>query len=130
MAKTLLRVVTLDKTHFEKNVDMIVFDGVDGQIGVLQGHAPMTVALSEDGVLHAYDDDDVYVLYIAGGFAKITADVVTILAKEAGKPDEIDADRERKELEKAEQEMSKSQGVAGYIRQKKIKFGVRMFVLK
>jgi F-type H+-transporting ATPase subunit epsilon len=119
MAKTLLHVVTLDRTHFKKEVDMIVFDGVDGQIGVLQGHAPMTVALSESGVLHAYDDDDEYVFYIAGGFAKITADMATILTEAAETPEEIDAKRVKVEMEKAEQEMVKSQGVAELTRDKK-----------
>ena len=112
MAKTLLQVVTLEKTHFGQEVEMIVFDGMDGQIGILPGHAPMTAALSDSGVLRAYDGDAQYVFYIAGGFAKITAENVTILTEAAETPEEIDAIRAQKEKENAEHELSKNLNMA------------------
>ena len=119
MAKTLLQIVTLEKTHFEKQVEMIVFDGVDGQIGILPGHAPMTAALSDSGVLRAYDGDYQYIFYIAGGFAKITADKVTILTEAAECPEEIDALRVQKEIERQEHELTKNLSNAETTRHKR-----------
>jgi len=119
MAKTLLQVVTLEKTHFEQEVEMIVFDGMDGQIGILPGHAPMTAALSDSGVLRAYDGDDQYVFYVAGGFAKISAESVTILTEAAETPEEIDAIRVKKEIEKEEHELTKNLSITEATRHKR-----------
>jgi F-type H+-transporting ATPase subunit epsilon len=103
MAKTLLRVITLDKIYFEQEVDMIIFDGQDGQIGVLPGHAPLTVALHDNAsMLRAINGDDVYVFFVGGGFAKIAADTVTILTDAAEDPGYIDAGRAKRDLEAAE----------------------------
>ena len=119
MAKTLLKVVTLEKTHFEQEVEMIVFDGMDGQVGILPGHAPMTAALSDSGVLRAYDGDSQYVFYIAGGFAKISAEDVTILTEAAETPEEIDSIRVQKIIESEEHELTKNLSMAEATRHKR-----------
>jgi len=84
MGKLLLRIVTLDKICFEQEVDSVMFDVLDGKMGVLSGHAPFTVGLKDSGgTLCGVDGDTEHTFNIAGGFAKIAADSVIILTEEA-----------------------------------------------
>ena len=85
MTKTLLRVVTPEKTCFEQEVDRVTFDGLDGKIGVLPGHIPLIVALKEDATVLAENSQNTHVLNVAGGFAKIAANNITILTAAAEK---------------------------------------------
>jgi len=84
MEKTLLRIITLDKICFEKEVKMAIFDVADGQVGVLPGHAPLTIGLKEgEGSIRAINDDEEIVFTLNGGFAKISADSIVILTESA-----------------------------------------------
>jgi F-type H+-transporting ATPase subunit epsilon len=66
-------------------------------MGVLEGHAPMTVVL-RGGVVSLYEQDRVVeTLFVASGFAEVTPERCTVLANEAMPVKELDlADAERR----------------------------------
>ena len=83
MASFQLELVSPEKLLLSRPVEMVVFPAAEGEMGVLAGHAPMIVAL-RGGVIAVHEGGKVTErLFVAGGFAEVAADRVTILADEA-----------------------------------------------
>ncbi len=83
MASFQLELVSPEKLLLSRKVDMVVFPAAEGEMGVLAGHAPMIVSL-RGGVIAVHEGGQVTEqLFVAGGFAEVSADRVTMLADEA-----------------------------------------------
>lgn len=83
MASFQLELVSPEKLLLSRSVEMVVFPAAEGEMGVLAGHAPMIVAL-RGGVISVREGGKVTEqLFVAGGFAEVASDRVTILAEEA-----------------------------------------------
>lgn len=77
-----LDIVSPEKLLMSRAVDMVVIPASEGDMGVLEGHAPMIVML-RGGAISLYEDDRVTdTLFVAGGFAEVTAERCTVLANE------------------------------------------------
>lgn len=75
--------VAPERLLVSRNVGMVTVPGEDGDFGVLPGHAPLISSLRV-GVLDIYDDGAVSErIFVAGGFAEVSAERCTILAEEA-----------------------------------------------
>ena len=98
-----LEIVSPEKLLMSRDVDMVVIPASEGDMGVLEGHAPMTVAL-RGGVISLYEGDRVVeTLFVAGGFAEVTPERCTVLAGEAMPIDEIVREEAEKRLADAEE---------------------------
>jgi len=83
MASFQLELVSPEKLLLSRAVDIAVIPAAEGELGVLAGHAPMIVAL-RGGVISVREGGQVTdQLFVAGGFAEVAPDRVTILADEA-----------------------------------------------
>jgi F-type H+-transporting ATPase subunit epsilon len=89
-----------DKVHFElvspqqlllsESVDMVVVPGAEGDFGVLADHAPL-ISTIRPGTITVYQGDTVSErIFVAGGFAEVTAERCTVLAEEAEPLSDID----------------------------------------
>jgi F-type H+-transporting ATPase subunit epsilon len=74
-----LRIVTPDKLLVREQVDEVEVPGSEGYFGVLPGHTPLLAALAAGELWYRKGTTRVYV-DIAGGFAEVLPDSVTILA--------------------------------------------------
>ncbi|MBI4184817.1 MAG: ATP synthase F1 subunit epsilon [Proteobacteria bacterium] len=64
-------------------VEMVVVPGGEGDFGVLPQHAPL-VSTVRQGLLRIYEGGQVKErIFVAGGFAEVTPERVTVLAEEA-----------------------------------------------
>lgn len=78
-----LELVSPVKLLLSRPVEMAVLPAAEGEMGVLPGHAPMIVAL-RGGVISVSEGGQVTErLFVAGGFAEVTPERVTVLADEA-----------------------------------------------
>lgn len=94
-------IVTPEKMLYSGEVDMITLPGSNGQMGILRGHAPLLSTLDiGEIVLHRREGNDY--LAVSGGVVEVRPDKVTILADVAEADSEIDEDRARAALERAE----------------------------
>ena len=75
-------VISPEKTIYEGEADQVVAPAWDGQLGVLQGHAPMLVLLGEGElrITRAGGDER---FHIRGGFLQVADDVLTVLSEHA-----------------------------------------------
>ena len=89
-----------DKINFElvspqrllvsEAVDMVVVPGTEGDFGVIAEHAPL-ISTVRPGTITVYQGDDVSErIFVAGGFAEVTAERCTVLAEEAEPLGDID----------------------------------------
>ena len=92
---------------------MVIAQTVDGQIGVLPGHIPLVTVL-ETGVMRVQvDQEQEQKLAVSGGFLEMSPDnKLTILAQTAELADEIDVERARQALARAEARLNgKREGI-------------------
>ena len=101
----LLEVVTPDRLVLATEADVVVCPGVEGQFGVLVGHIPFLSAL-EIGEMYYRKGGQTEFLAVSGGFAEVTGEKVTIVAEAAEKGREIDIERAKRALERAEKRIA------------------------
>lgn len=106
-----LEIVTPDKVVLEANVDYVGAPGVDGEFGVLPGHIPLLSALSV-GELYYRQGSATHWAFVAGGFAEVSENKVTILAEAAELSSDIDVDRAQQALERARARLESRNGKA------------------
>jgi F-type H+-transporting ATPase subunit epsilon len=101
----LLEVVTPDRLVLSTQADVVVLPGVEGQFGVLPGHIPFLSAL-EIGEMYYKAGGKTEYLAVSGGFAEVTGEKVTIVAESAEVGREIDVERAKRALERAEKRLA------------------------
>lgn len=82
MAKLRFSLVSPERELFAGDVDQVDAPGIEGDFGVLAGHAPFMTTLRE-GKVTVKDGATTKVFDIQGGFADVGPDGLTILAEHA-----------------------------------------------
>ena len=100
-----LEVVTPDKTVVSAEVEMAVCPGVEGEFGVLPQHVSMLSALKIGDLRYRVNGKDENV-FISGGFADVTNNVLSVLAESAELATDIDTARAQAATERAEKRLS------------------------
>ncbi len=81
--KVSFEMVSPDRLLKTADVDMVIVPGMEGDFGVLPGHAPL-ISTMRPGVVEIHDEgNDVEQIFVRGGFAEVTTEGVTILAEKA-----------------------------------------------
>ena len=85
-----LRVVSVERSLFEGDVEFVIANGAEGELGVLARHAPLMTIL-KPGPLRIQETfgGPEQVLFVGGGFLEVLPDRVTVLADVAEHAEEI-----------------------------------------
>lgn len=105
-----LKVVTPVRLVLEEQVDELTAPGPLGQLGILPDHAALMTTL-ETGQLSYRKSGATAVVTVAGGYAEVLDNVVTVLANAAEFPHEIDTARAEEARTRAERTLEASDGV-------------------
>lgn len=100
-----LQIVSADRSLVDAQVDEVEIPGAEGYFGVLAGHTPL-LALLGTGELWYRQGGETHYLLIAGGFAEVQPDRVTLLAQTAERADEIDVARAEAAKRRAEERLA------------------------
>jgi F-type H+-transporting ATPase subunit epsilon len=104
-----LEVVTPEKYVVDEEVQIAVAPGSLGEFGVLIGHTPFLTTL-KTGVMHYTDAKGTErFIFVSGGFAEALPDKVTVLAESAERRKDIDVDRAKAAMERAQERLAQSQ---------------------
>lgn len=104
-----LELVSPAKLLLSRPVDMAVLPAAEGEMGVLPGHAPMIVAL-RGGVISVTESGQVTErLFVAGGFAEVTPERVTVLADEATPVEQLSRSAAETRVTEAEAALAEAQ---------------------
>ena len=96
-----LQIVTPDRAIVRETVDEVQIPGSEGYFGVLPGHTPFLASLTVGEMWYRKGQEKTY-LALAGGFAEVLPDRVTILATVAERAEEIDVARAEEAKKRAE----------------------------
>ena len=98
--------VTPERLVISRGVDMVVVPGTEGDFGVLPGHTPM-VSTVRPGVVNVYEGNEIVErMFVAGGFAEVTAARCTVLADRAVAVDELDRAAAEQTLKDAREDLA------------------------
>ena len=98
--------VSPEKLLLSEEVEMVVIPGAEGDFGVLPGHTPV-ISTVRPGIIHIFQGGSVKTrIFIAGGFAEVTAERCTVLAEEAIPLDDIVREDVEKALQDAIEDVS------------------------
>lgn len=99
--KIKFELVSPAKLLISESVDMVVVPGSEGDFGALALHAPMITTV-RPGVIDVHNDGKVGKrIFVAGGFAEVNEERVTVLAEEAIPVADITADMASARLQDA-----------------------------
>lgn len=100
-----LQIVTPRGMVEDTTVPMVTLPGVEGDFGVLPGHAPLISILKAGGVY--YDEGGMpRILAISAGLAEITAGKVLVIARTCERSGDIDLARAQKAQTELESSLS------------------------
>ena len=109
-----VHVVTPERELWSGNATLVVARGVDGEVGIQSGHAPMLIRLAV-GALHVHRSDapELFAV-IDGGFMHVTStgmeSRVDVMASQAELVGEIDVEAARAHAEAARAVIDKGAG--------------------
>ena len=95
-----IRVITPDRIVCSTTAEEIILPSTTGQLGILDGHAPLITAL-DIGVLRIKMDQKWTPMILFGGFAEIDQDQITILVNDVEEATSLKLDEVTVALEKA-----------------------------
>ena len=110
-----LQIITPRRIVVDAPVDAVSAPGAAGSLGVLPGHEPLVTSLAA-GELRYRSGAEEQVLYVAEGFMEVQPDRVVVLIADAARPEEIDVERARRQLEEARQQMDAKRADLDYER--------------
>ena len=107
--KVAFELVSPDRLLMSVEADSVAMPGMEGDFGVLPGHAPLISALRA-GVIEVEGAGDApNRVYIAGGFAEVAADRLVVLAEEAVVVADMDRAEVEQRIEDANEELSNAE---------------------
>lgn len=108
MASTFqLEIVTPERQVVDDRAEEMQIPGRKGYLGILPGHAPLITELDVGEISYRRGQKTRY-LAVAWGFAEVLPDRVIILAETAERAEEIDIERARQAVEKAQKHLRRS----------------------
>ena len=101
-----LEVVTPEKIVVSEEVQIVASPGSEGEFGVLSGHTPFLTSLKTGTIRYTDASGKEHYVFVSGGFAEALPDKVTILAESAEINTDIDVNRAKEALARAEKRLA------------------------
>ena len=102
-----LRVVSVERSLYEGDVEFIIANGAYGELGVMARHAALMTIL-KPGPLRIQEamGGSEQVLFVGGGFLEVLPDRVTVLADVAEHAEEISVERAEDARRRAQERLA------------------------
>jgi F-type H+-transporting ATPase subunit epsilon len=108
--KLLLEIVTPQGLVFSEEVDEVTAAGSEGEFGVLPGHVPFVTTL-KIGILTCKKGNETKYFFVNWGYAEVGPDKVMILADSAERSEDIDIERAKAAMKRAEERLKKAENI-------------------
>ena len=98
-----VELVAADRTVWSGEATMVIARTTDGDVGILPNHAPL-LSLLVDGVVDVRtSDNETWIAAVDAGFLSVAGNRVSILAEHAEMSHDIDLEKARTDLERAQE---------------------------
>jgi F-type H+-transporting ATPase subunit epsilon len=101
--------VSPEKLAFSGEVDQVDVPGVEGDFGVLAGHAPVVAAI-RPGILTVTSGGTHQKIIVLGGLAEVSDNSLTVLADVATSLEELDRARFADKVAEMEEKLAEKEG--------------------
>lgn len=108
--KLLLEIVTPQGLVLSEEVDEVTATGSEGEFGILPGHVPFVTTL-KIGLLSCKIGNATKYFFVNWGYAEAGPEKVLVLADSAELSEEIDLERAKAALKRAEERLKKAEDV-------------------
>jgi F-type H+-transporting ATPase subunit epsilon len=105
MAALHFEFVSPERVLFSGDVDQVDLPGVEGDMGILAGHAPLVTPL-RPGILTIFNGGSREAIVVIGGIAEVGPAGLTVLADRAVARDEFDTGMLAAEIKDAEEDVA------------------------
>ena len=100
-----LEIATPERQLVHEQVSDVQLPGKDGYLGILPGHAALLGQLGAGALSYTAGGQQRY-LAVDGGFVEVLDDHVRVLADSAEKAEDIDVERAKADLRKAQEQLA------------------------
>lgn len=100
-----VRLLTPEGPLFEDEAYMVIAPSIEGEVGILPRHTPFIAFLRPGEVRLKLLDDTELIYATTEGYVSVEEDRVLILTEQAERAEEIDVERARAALERAEAQL-------------------------
>ncbi len=104
-----LDIVTPERALPSQTADEVVLPALDGEIGILPGHAALMSQLGVAGLLTYRQSGKETLAFVAQGFVEVLSDRVTVLTERVELAEDIDIEDARAKLREAELALKKAE---------------------
>ncbi len=105
-------IITAQHSVFEGEAEQVNAPGSEGRMTILPRHAPLLTTL-DLGELRIREHGEEIGVFVAGGFLEVNNNVVTVLADEAERAENIDEQGAEEARQRAEKRVEQSRGDQG-----------------
>ncbi|MGN0453218.1 MAG: ATP synthase F1 subunit epsilon [Ruminococcus sp.] len=109
-----LEILSPERVFYTGECVSIVIPISDGMLGIMANHSPLSAAIPDGELSFTKPSGEKVICAVSNGIADVTDNRVRVLCETALSPDEIDADKERRDAEKATDEIKKKQSKVDY----------------
>ena len=109
--KIQLSIVTPERLVLSEDVDQVNVPGVEGDLGILYDHAPILTTMRAGRFSYELVSEkgrETIHMIVSGGYLEVTDNRVIVLAEAVEFLDEVDNDRAKASLAKAEEALAKT----------------------
>lgn len=108
--KLLLEIVTPQGLVFSEEVDEVTADGSEGEFGVLPGHVRFVTTL-KIGMLTCKAGNQTMIFFVSWAYCGVGPQRMLVLADSAERSEEIDLERARAAMKRAEERLKKAEDI-------------------
>lgn len=100
-------IITPERIVYREKIDIIIVPALDGDLGVLAGHAPLVTGI-KIGIIKIKKDGEEFLISTSGGIMEVQPEQVNLIVNSAELPHEIDVARAERAKERAVQRLDES----------------------
>ena len=110
-----LRIIAADKTFFDGRCHTIIVPAIDGGQQIMSHHESMVIATKAGEIRFKETEKSKWQTAVVGvGFVHIANNRVIMLVDTAERPEDIDAERAKRAMEQAKEELRQKQSIEEY----------------
>lgn len=106
----LLEVMTPERLFFKGEVEYVIAKGIDGYFTIMKGHTPMVAAL-QIGEMTIKVEGQERLAVNTEGYMEVRPDRVLVFAQSCEWPEEIDENRAKRAIKKAEEALRQKESI-------------------
>ena len=115
MSKFYLKVISSNRIFYEGFCTCLIIPSVDGEKAIMAHHEEVIVAVDNGEMIMQKEEGGEWSYAVLGkGFCMVANNRVTVLADTVERPEEVDANRAKEALERAQERLRQKQSIQEY----------------